>query len=197
MRDDVTTRAPHAGETIRVALGTRSYDIIIGEHLLDAAGGFIASTLPGARSAVVAPEPCLHEEGQGRIMRGRAGQVVRRKAAVAHLAGVKRRPAGLASHRGLVPGKVLALLEPALAFALVDLLHGGQALRRREGRQALGGQTLADTVPRCRTNVAPHAPVDGERRQPSRAARDSSRRKFAPSRAAAPAGRSTPSPGWC
>jgi 3-dehydroquinate synthase len=53
MRDDVTTRAPHAGETIRVALGTRSYDIIIGEHLLDAAGGFIASTLPGARSAVV------------------------------------------------------------------------------------------------------------------------------------------------
>ncbi|HEX6830081.1 MAG TPA: 3-dehydroquinate synthase [Methyloceanibacter sp.] len=53
MRDDVTTRAPHAGETIRVELGTRSYDIIIGEHLLDAAGGFIASTLPGARSAVV------------------------------------------------------------------------------------------------------------------------------------------------
>jgi 3-dehydroquinate synthase len=53
MRDDVTTLAPHAGETIRVALGTRSYDIIIGERLLDAAGGFIASTLPGARSAVV------------------------------------------------------------------------------------------------------------------------------------------------
>jgi 3-dehydroquinate synthase len=53
MRDDVTTLAPHAGETIRVALGTRSYDIIIGERLLDAAGGFIVSTLPGARSAVV------------------------------------------------------------------------------------------------------------------------------------------------
>ena len=53
MRDDVTTPAPHAGETIRVELGTRSYDIIIGEHLLDAPGGFIASTLPGARCAVV------------------------------------------------------------------------------------------------------------------------------------------------
>jgi 3-dehydroquinate synthetase len=53
MRDDVTTLAPHAGETIRVELGARSYDIVIGEHLLDAAGGFIAAALPGARCAVV------------------------------------------------------------------------------------------------------------------------------------------------
>jgi 3-dehydroquinate synthase len=53
MRDDVTTLAPHAGETIRVKLGRRSYDIVIGDHLLDAAGGFIAATLPGARCAVV------------------------------------------------------------------------------------------------------------------------------------------------
>ena len=53
MQDDVTIVAPHAGETIRVELGERSYDIVIGEHLLDAAGGFVASTLPNARCAVV------------------------------------------------------------------------------------------------------------------------------------------------
>ena len=53
MQDDVTIVAPHAGETIRVELGERSYDIVIGEHLLDAAGGFVASALPDARCAVV------------------------------------------------------------------------------------------------------------------------------------------------
>jgi 3-dehydroquinate synthase len=36
-----------------VNLGDRSYDIIIGRHLLDAAGSRIAATLPLARSAVV------------------------------------------------------------------------------------------------------------------------------------------------
>ncbi|HEV3241752.1 MAG TPA: 3-dehydroquinate synthase [Methyloceanibacter sp.] len=41
------------GSTIGVGLGERSYDIVIGRRLLDAAGSRIAATLPGARSAVV------------------------------------------------------------------------------------------------------------------------------------------------
>jgi 3-dehydroquinate synthase len=53
MRNEATMLASHAGGTIRVELGERSYDIVIGEHLLDAAGPFTASTLPGARCAVV------------------------------------------------------------------------------------------------------------------------------------------------
>ena len=42
--------------TIGVALGDRSYDIVIGKHLLDGAGARIAAALPGARCAVVSDE---------------------------------------------------------------------------------------------------------------------------------------------
>jgi 3-dehydroquinate synthase len=54
MRDGLAELAPETGETtIGVGLGERSYDIVIGRHLLDGAGARIAATLPGARSAVV------------------------------------------------------------------------------------------------------------------------------------------------
>ena len=54
MRDRLAALAPGAEETsIRVELGERSYDIVIGEQLLDGAGARIAATLPGARCAVV------------------------------------------------------------------------------------------------------------------------------------------------
>jgi 3-dehydroquinate synthase len=54
MRDRLAALAPGAEETtIRVELGKRSYDIVIGEQLLDGAGARIAATLPGARCAVV------------------------------------------------------------------------------------------------------------------------------------------------
>jgi 3-dehydroquinate synthase len=54
MRDRLAALAPRAEETtIRVGLGDRSYDIVIGDHLLDAAGSRIAATLPDARCAVI------------------------------------------------------------------------------------------------------------------------------------------------
>ena len=57
MREDSATLAPETGETtIGVALGDRSYDIVIGKHLLDGAGARIAAALPGARCAVVSDE---------------------------------------------------------------------------------------------------------------------------------------------
>src|SRR6476619_3560614 len=52
MRDQVAALA--ANEiAIRVELGERSYDIFIGDDLLEAAGSRIAATLPRARAAVV------------------------------------------------------------------------------------------------------------------------------------------------
>jgi 3-dehydroquinate synthase len=54
MRDGLAALAPEAGETtIGVGLAERSYDIVIGRHLLDGAGARIAATLPGAHCAVV------------------------------------------------------------------------------------------------------------------------------------------------
>jgi len=57
MREELAELAPETGETtIGVALGDRSYDIVIGKHLLDGAGARIAAALPGARCAVVSDE---------------------------------------------------------------------------------------------------------------------------------------------
>ncbi len=42
-----------AATTIRVSLGDRSYDIVIGEGLLAASAGLIANAVPGARCAIV------------------------------------------------------------------------------------------------------------------------------------------------
>ena len=54
MRKGLAELAPETGETtIPVNLGDRSYDIVIGKHLLDGAGARIAAALPAARCAVV------------------------------------------------------------------------------------------------------------------------------------------------
>src|SRR6476469_4413767 len=54
MRDRLAALATEAKETtVRVGLGARSYDMVIGERLLGEAGPRIAAALPGARSAVV------------------------------------------------------------------------------------------------------------------------------------------------
>jgi 3-dehydroquinate synthase len=52
MRDELAALAAN-DSTIRVELGERSYDIVIGDDLLEAAGSRIATALPGARCAVV------------------------------------------------------------------------------------------------------------------------------------------------
>ncbi|HSD92706.1 MAG TPA: 3-dehydroquinate synthase [Methyloceanibacter sp.] len=54
MRDGANALAPGAGETIiKVSLGERSYPIALGDSLLANAGQWIATSLPGARCAVV------------------------------------------------------------------------------------------------------------------------------------------------
>jgi 3-dehydroquinate synthase len=57
MGDGADALAPEQGETtIGVDLAGRSYDIVIGERLLESAGERIAAALPGARCAVVSDE---------------------------------------------------------------------------------------------------------------------------------------------
>lgn len=54
MRDQSAALACEPDETtIRVELGARSYDIVIGERLLDGSGSRLAAALPGARFAAV------------------------------------------------------------------------------------------------------------------------------------------------
>ena len=55
---------PRAQRTVRVDLGTRAYDILIGPGLIDGAGQAIAGRLPGTRAAVVSDETvaALHYE---------------------------------------------------------------------------------------------------------------------------------------
>ncbi|MDY8107834.1 3-dehydroquinate synthase [Fulvimarina sp. 2208YS6-2-32] len=50
------TTPAHPQRTIRVALGERSYDIVIGPGLVDEVGPRIAALLPGARAAIVTDE---------------------------------------------------------------------------------------------------------------------------------------------
>ena len=58
-------------ETIPVALGSRSYDVLIGSGLIAGAGGRIAAALPGARVGVVTDETVarLHLEALTRALR--------------------------------------------------------------------------------------------------------------------------------
>jgi 3-dehydroquinate synthase len=48
-----TAISPAENTIVRVELGARSYDIIIGEGLIDGAGATIAALLPGARAIIV------------------------------------------------------------------------------------------------------------------------------------------------
>lgn len=60
-----TTKTGHAPRTVRVDLGSRSYDILIGRGLIETAGIEIAKRLPGARIAIVTDETVaeLHLRG--------------------------------------------------------------------------------------------------------------------------------------
>jgi len=50
-------------ETVRVELGARGYDILIGEGVIAAAGAEIAARLPGARAAIVTDENVAARHG--------------------------------------------------------------------------------------------------------------------------------------
>ncbi|MEM8702731.1 MAG: 3-dehydroquinate synthase [Pseudomonadota bacterium] len=56
MADTIAATAPSERITVRVDLGARSYDIVIGRGLVDDAGARIASILPEARPAIIADE---------------------------------------------------------------------------------------------------------------------------------------------
>lgn len=57
-RPDLDMPTPETEDlrTVRVELGSRSYDILIGDGLIDTAGKRIAAIAPGARTAIVADE---------------------------------------------------------------------------------------------------------------------------------------------
>jgi len=62
-------RASQEPETVRVALGTRSYDIVIGADLLSQAGVYIAPLLPRPKTVIVtdtnvAKAPLRHPENR-------------------------------------------------------------------------------------------------------------------------------------
>nr|WP_319384482.1 3-dehydroquinate synthase [uncultured Roseibium sp.] len=56
MADTIAATAPSERTTVRVDLGERSYDILIGRGLIEEAGSEIASILPKARLAIIADE---------------------------------------------------------------------------------------------------------------------------------------------
>ena len=57
MRDSASSLAEGEPETtITVALGERSYPIVLGQNLISAAGRWIAASVPGARCAIVSDE---------------------------------------------------------------------------------------------------------------------------------------------
>jgi hypothetical protein len=54
MRERASAKTERSGDTvIDVSLKERSYQIIVGEHLIGSAGRRIAAAVPGARCAVV------------------------------------------------------------------------------------------------------------------------------------------------
>lgn len=68
------TRTVPSGETVRVDLGERAYDIVIGPNGLSGLGGLVAALAPGARVAVVSDEtveklhgPALRAALSGRV----------------------------------------------------------------------------------------------------------------------------------
>jgi len=110
------------GETVRVELGTRAYDIHIGSGLLAAAGASIARVLPGARLAVITDE----------------------NVARMHLATLlgSLGGAGLDAHSVVIPpgesSKSFSRLEKATEAILAMRLERGDAVA------ALGGGVVGD-----------------------------------------------------
>ncbi len=68
-------RSVPSGETVRVDLGERAYDIVIGPNALAGLGGLIAALAPGARVAVVSDETVekLHGPALRSALAGRVG----------------------------------------------------------------------------------------------------------------------------
>jgi 3-dehydroquinate synthase len=111
-------------ETVRVELGARSYDILIGEGLIEEAGARIAERLPGARLAVVT-DANVAEAQLPQFM-----QSLDRAGVVASSVVV---PAGEAS-------KKFSVLDTVVDAVLEMRLERGDAL------VALGGGVIGDLV---------------------------------------------------
>lgn len=56
MADSATKTNPPTSRTVRVDLGPRSYDVVVGRQLIETAGSEIARRLPGVRLAIVTDE---------------------------------------------------------------------------------------------------------------------------------------------
>lgn len=109
-------------QTVRVALGERAYDILIGEGLLEGAGALIAERLPRARVAIVTDETV----------------------AELHLA---RLEAGLAAAGVAASAVVLPAGETTKSFAFLEKAVDGilaARLERGDGVVALGGGVIGD-----------------------------------------------------
>ena len=109
-------------ETVRVELGARAYDILIGDGLIGAAGGEIAARLPGARAAIVT---------DGNVAACHAAAL----AASLEAAGIA------ATTIAVVPGeksKSFAVLEEVVDAVLAARLERGDAVI------ALGGGVVGD-----------------------------------------------------
>jgi len=109
-------------EQVKVALGERGYDILIGAGLLERAGGAIAERLPGARAAIVTDENV-------------AGRHLERLAASLEAAGIGATP--LVLPPGEKTKSFTALQE------VVDRVLAAR-LERRDVVIALGGGVIGD-----------------------------------------------------
>ncbi|MEK0083612.1 3-dehydroquinate synthase [Benzoatithermus flavus] len=114
-----------AANVLRVALGERSYDIVIGEGLLDRAGELLASVLP-LRHAVIVTD----------------GNLARTRHPDRLAAGLER--AGISSRRIVLPAGEGSKSWPVLEGLVDDLLAHG--LERRSSLVALGGGVIGDLV---------------------------------------------------
>ncbi len=108
--------------TVRVALGERSYEVVIGEGLLAEAGRFIADRFPGAKAGVVTDE---------NVARHYLAALEERLKATGQLAGRSVLPPGEAT-------KSFAALAPLCERLL------GMGLERGDLVLALGGGVIGD-----------------------------------------------------
>ena len=120
---EASRHTPAAERTVSVALGSRSYDILIGEGLIERAGALIAQRLPKARAAIVADANTARLYGE-------------------------RLAASLTAHKLLrAPPIVVSAGEPSKSFATLEtvcraLLASG--LERNDVVVALGGGVIGD-----------------------------------------------------
>jgi 3-dehydroquinate synthase len=114
-----------AANVLRVGLAERSYDIAIGERLLDRAGELLAQAIPLRRTVIVTDENLARTPHPDRLG-----------------AGLER--AGIASRRIVLPAGEGSKSWPVLERLVDDLL--GHGLERRSCLMALGGGVIGDLV---------------------------------------------------